>query len=195
MLEARNAVMEFSRRSAQTSPAEGQQFLARLSQLPPAEMRDWLQRYQARQRNISRGQEVERMARQSKVERTIRQQEAIRDAAANVAELRSRAAEPTAAQLQWFIPPKATGPQPYGGSFSLTRSYNPFEVVIDPMSPRGYRRRAAAAASLPGDLPRSDPRNFIRGEEGIDFGEGATTRDAEPPTPPVAPVNDSTTEQ
>jgi hypothetical protein len=66
--------------------------------------------------------------------------------------------------------------------------YNPFEPVTDPSSPRGYKRRVGAAMSLPGDLPPDDPRNFIEGEEGVDFGEWATTPDAEPPVPPPVPT-------
>jgi hypothetical protein len=64
------------------------------------------------------------------------------------------------------------------GSVGLSLAYNPFECVFDPSSPRGYRREVAAAMSLPGDLPRNDARNYIRGEQGVDFGESAT-REAE----------------
>ena len=85
----------------------------------------------------------------------------------------------------------------------VTQRFDPFEAVFDPSSPRGYGRRVGAAMSLPGDLPRSDPRNFIRGEGGVDFGDWATRRDAQPPIPigvpaqampvveaPAAPISD-----
>lgn len=193
MLEARNAVLEFCRRSGQTSPAEGQQFLARLSQLSPEEMRLWLERFRTRRMHVSRGREVERKARQLTVEYTIRRQEEMRRAAANIADLRREAAESTREQFPPMPQLEATRYLPYedASSIGLSRSYDPFDAVTDPSSPRGYARRVAAAMSLPGDLPRSDPRNFIRDLEGVDFDELAATRDAEPPTTPVTPVNDS----
>ena len=43
--------------------------------------------------------------------------------------------------------------------FDLEQDFDPFIPVFDPMSPRGLRARQAAAATLPGDLPRSDARN------------------------------------
>jgi hypothetical protein len=41
--------------------------------------------------------------------------------------------------------------------------FNPFAPATDPVSPNAYTRFAAAAA-LPGDLPRGDPANFSTGE-------------------------------
>ena len=75
-------------------------------------------------------------------------------------------------------------------AFGVTLSYNPFDATTDPMNPRGYFRQVAAAMTLPGDLPRDDPRNFLRGDAGADFGQWATTRDAVPPIPgiPAGPV-------
>jgi len=190
MLEARTAVMEFCRRAARTSPAEGQEFLTQLSQLPPEEMRLWLEWFQARRMDVVNGRELEGFARQLQAEYAISRLETKRQAAANGAALRSQAAAarrqqcPTGwqvgeAQLAWRNGPTL---------ISVTPRFDPFEPVFDPSSPRGYARRVAAAMSLPGDLPRSDPRNFMRGEEGADFGEWATRRDAQPPTTPVAPA-------
>lgn len=197
MLLARNAVLEFCHRSAQTSPAEGQHFLERLSQLAPEEMRDWLERFQTRRRYVSSGQEVESMGRQLTIEYTLRQQEAMRRAAENIAELRRQAAERANEQSPPVLPYETARFLTYecAGSKRATLSYDPFDAVTDPMSPRGYARRVAAAMSLPGDLPRDDPRNFMRGDEGADFGEWATTRDAEPPIPPFASLTKSAAEQ
>ena len=58
----------------------------------------------------------------------------------------------------------------------LEQSFNPFWPSFDPASPQGDARYWAASASLPGDLPPSDPRNYIRGEEGIDTGAGTSPR-------------------
>ena len=190
MLAARNAVMEFCRRSAQTSPAEGEQFLARLSELSPDEMRHWLKRFQTRRMKMTRGRELESMARQLGVEYTLRRQEEMRRSVENIAELRAQAAEPTTEQSPSAPPLEAARYSLHegGGSIWPPRSYDPFDAVTDPMSPRGYGRRVAAAMSLPGDLPRSDPRNFIRGDEGANFGVSTTSGDAKPPVAPAPPA-------
>jgi hypothetical protein len=190
MLEARNAVIEFCRRSARTSPAEGQQFLLRLSQLSPEEMRLWLGQFQTRRMNVLHGREVEGLARRLMAEHAISRHEAMRRAAVNIADLRSqtvartREQYPTAQQLGAAHLSRHKG----AVSIDITQRFDPFEAVTDPSSPRGYARRVGAAMSLPGDLPQSDPRNFIRGEDGVNFGEWATSRDAQPPTTPGAPA-------
>jgi hypothetical protein len=179
MIEAREVVAEFCRRSSQTNPKEGEQFLARLKQLSAEEMRSWLVRYQQRRLNQYLEAETERLARQLMVEHAMSRQDAVRQAAANISEQRSMA---NASGL-----PFMTHRKRHDIIIVTSTDYNPFEPVTDPMSPRGYKRRVAAAMSLPGDLPPDDPRNFIEGEEGVDFGEWATTPDAEPPVPPPVP--------
>ena len=42
--------------------------------------------------------------------------------------------------------------------------FDPFAPTLDPASPGAYERYAAAA-SLPGDLPRGDPANFYVGDD------------------------------
>jgi hypothetical protein len=49
----------------------------------------------------------------------------------------------------------------------LAPRYNPFAPTFDPASPSHYKR-AAAAATLPGDLPPGDPRNFAVDVVGVD---------------------------
>jgi hypothetical protein len=180
MIEAREVVAEFCRRSSQTSPKEGEQFLAKLKQLTAEEMRSWLVRYQRRRLNQYLEAETERLARQLMVEHAMSRQDAVRQAAANISQQRSIA---NASGL-----PFMTHRKRHDIIIVTSTDYNPFEPVTDPMSPRGYKRRVAAAMSLPGDLPPDDPRNFIEGEEGVDFGEWATTPDAEPPIPPPVPT-------
>jgi hypothetical protein len=187
MREARTAVLDFSRRSAQTSPAEGEQFLSRLSQLSVDDMASWLERYQARQADLSFGRDVEKMARQLMLDEAIDRQEATRQAYENVSRLRDEAAASqernAIEQARAIQASRARRGEQQSQIIGLGPIYNPLEPVLDPSSPQGYRRRVGATMSLPGDLPRNDPRNFIRGEEGVDFGEWANRRDAEPPVP------------
>ena len=181
MREARTVVKEFCRRAAPTSPEEGKRFLEQLSRLPPEQMENWLARFQSRRQNVSHGHEVGQLARLLNVGRSLDNLQAKRKAVQNVAELRRQAGaarepSPSSERLEQgyaWVPIDAAG-------ISRLR-YNPLEPSADPSSPRGYRRRVAAAMSLPGDLPRSDPRNYIRGEAGVDFGEWANVRGAVPP--------------
>lgn len=188
MLTARQLVTEFCRRAAQTSPEEGKQFLTQLSELPLGELRDWLERFQRRRKGVALGQEVDALTRRLRVGQSLSRIEARRKAAENVAEFRRQA---TLARQQYPTT------QPFRqrvdmGVGDITRGfgfeYDPMEAVVDPSSPRGVARQVAASWSLPGDLPRSDPRNFIRGEEGVDFGEWATTRNAQPPSLAAPPI-------
>jgi hypothetical protein len=144
MREAREFVMEYAQRSAQSSPQEGRTFLLRLSQLSPDDMRSWLERYEQSRMRLSIGEAAQDNARQLGLENAIERQNETRQAYANINQYQSLAAE-------WAYP------------------------TFDPMTPP---RRVAAAATLPGDLPAGDPRNFIRGEEGIDIGAGTSPQDA-----------------
>lgn len=180
MREARQLVIEFSRRSAQTSPREGEQFLDQLSKLPPAEMQSWLRRYLERRNKIALEREVEQFARQLMVERALNRQEAMRQAFAHVSQLRAEAAAAMQMRRQ-TLAGQANGYPEDSQLLDLGPVYHPLDATTDPMNPRGYARRVAGAMTLPGDLPRDDPRNFIEGEEGIDTGEWATSPDAQPP--------------
>ena len=133
----------------------------------------------SRRLRIALEREVEQLARQLMVERAINRQEAMRQAFAHVSQLRAEAA--AAMQMQRQLGPTRLILRGEVVTIDVWPVYDPLEAVVDPASPRGYRRRVAAAMSLPGDLPPGDPRNFIEGKEGVDFGEWATSRDAEPP--------------
>jgi hypothetical protein len=165
MGEARSYVREFSRRSAQTNAEEADRFIQRLSTLSPAEMKSWLKRYQERRTKIALEREVEQFARQLMVEHALNRQEAMRQAFAHVSQLRAQAT--TAAQIQQ----QGLALQSYsrtGGELTLVLrpAYDPMYPVIDPAMRKTEEilgvpiAKAAAAASLPGDLPRNDPRNF-----------------------------------
>lgn len=175
MKVARQAVMQFTRYSAKTSPKEGEEFLRRLSQLPTEEMQDWLERYEARRQANVRGREVGTQARQEAIDRSLdriagQQQPGMTAAAlkANYA-LQARYEAEERARLEASAC-RACPTSDQVLYWQLTRRrYNPFEAVTDPSTPRGYARKVGAALSLPGDLPRSDPRNFIRGERGQTF--------------------------
>ncbi|QDS97256.1 hypothetical protein [Adhaeretor mobilis] len=170
MIAARKGVLEFCRLSARTTEVEGKQFLSRVSQLPSEDMQDWLQRYEARQSKLSRAQELEDQAREMAVERSLSKLEAQRHAAENAEYHLSVAAELANAQQERQEMAAVRLEQDRELFWALTRrNFNPFDVVFDPSSPRGYARKVAAAMSLPGDLPRSDSRNFIRGERGETF--------------------------
>jgi hypothetical protein len=184
MREAQQWVMEYVRRSAQSSEREGGEFLRRLSQLSPSEMRNWLERYQQQRMRLEVERSSNDFARQLMVENAAGRQEAARQSFNNINQYQSAAA----AWAQDRFATLNTASQHLRVQRSTQRDmtvlndreqdFNPFWPVFDPASPQGRRARWAAAASLPGDLPPSDPRNFIRGEEGIDTGAGTSPQDA-----------------
>lgn len=170
MLEARAAVIEFCKVSARTSPAEGQQFLHRLAKLSPTDLGLWLKKFQARRSSVSRGRQVAQLARRQLLEQAERREEVRQQSAQNISAMRRLAAE-NGQYLTNRQPGTHFIDQHYNIKTQYAATFDPFECVFDPSSPRGYARRVAAAMSLPGDLPRGDPNNFIRGEVGLDISE------------------------
>jgi hypothetical protein len=176
MLEARKWVAERARVSKQTKPEAVTHYLDRLEKLPPSQMRRWLNQYKAYQTRAARAQAVEKAARQIAVDNAIRQLEnrqqsylninLQQDEAANAARVRSWAQQFNA--INWS---EAKRGERDLALLNQRVIYDPFAPTLDPASPDAYTRYAATA-SLPGELPRSDARNFIRGEEGISTGEG-----------------------
>ncbi|BBO33557.1 hypothetical protein [Lacipirellula parvula] len=197
MLEARRYVLEVGKRSARSSEREAQAFLNRLSALSAEQMTTWLQRLQAQRRGIAVQRAVEDEAREAQREEALallREQEAARQ---SVRQWQGRSAEWL--QSRFDVERFLTQERQQGRRAEIASAldakrlrFNPFYPTLDPMTPPP---KIAGAASLPGDLPRSDPRNFIRGEEGIDFGgsggvgfAGATAPAAAPsPAPTTAP--------
>ena len=165
---ARQTVLDFCRLSARTSVQEGEQFLSELSQLPPEEMLSWLERFQIRQLRFRREGEAREWSRQIVEEYSYRRAEERQQTALRIAEMREGVTFGETTQQTDVV----TG---YGytshDSLYYGPVYDPFIPIFDPSSPRGYVARAAAAASLPGDLPRDDPRNFLRGDLGFVTGD------------------------
>ncbi len=166
MIDARRYVLEFSERSAQSSRKEGERFLARLSRLSSAEMRAWLERLQAARAQIARQQDVTEAARQMRSQQAAQRLEEARQAAADFNQWQIASAN----FLQQRVQSQRALAQQRQSFREISKSnaiagqriyYDPFAPTLDPVSP-SRRVRAFAAAILPGDLPRSDPRNFIR---------------------------------
>lgn len=194
MLDARRYVLEVGKRSARSSEREAEAFLDRLSTLSAEQMTQWLQRLQAQRRGIALQRAVEDEAREARTEESLallREQQAAREQihhwqARSTGWLQSRfETERALTELRRGERADAIAAQ--------RLQFNPFYPTLDPMTPPA---KIAAAATLPGDLPRSDPRNFIRGEEGVDFGDssgvgsvGVAAPSLAPTTPPsAAPV-------
>ena len=185
MVMAREAVIEFCRRSAQCTVEEGEEFLNKLSELPPDEMQNWLERFQKRQLRFRREAEAGQLSRRFSVENSYRRREERQQTTDRIAELRGQAlAARSRPEIELTI---GVG---YTGHLSLYYgpSYNPFLPIFDPSSPQGYVARAAAAASLPGDLPRDDPRNFLTGDEGFVTGDEPILFDGASPAALASPV-------
>lgn len=169
MKEARKAIVEFCKYSAQVSDAERDQFLKDLSQLSPEEMADWLKRYEAKKRQASHSRTVDDTSRQLRVSDSLRRQEVQRNVATHIAELQRESFVMQRIEQQQRMQ-LTVKPFTYLGDTRTisSPSYNPFELVFDPASPTGARRQMAAAASLPGDLPDGDPANFAEPPEVVD---------------------------
>lgn len=192
MIDARRYVLAYSQRSAQSSLKEGEQFLANVSRLSSSEMKGWLERLQARRATIARQQEVTSTARQLSMEQAAQRLEEARQAQTNINQWQSL----SAMYMQSRMQSQQLATQQQRSLRELSRSsalanqrvlFDPFAPTLDPASP-SRRTRAFAAATLPGDLPRSDPRNFIRGDEGVDTGESGVSQSGGPaPTPAPAP--------
>ncbi len=173
MVAARDAVLRFSKISAQTTKAEAEEFLEQVSQLSYEDMKDWLKRFQARQAAATRAREASDLARRQRVERSILRNQSTQRVAANAALQRSQAflfSDP-------FQPgePTRVAALPFSNLeinpiFGPPR-FNPLDPVFDPASPSTFVRQLGAAATLPGDLLPGDPGNFISGEEGLNFGD------------------------
>lgn len=196
MLEARRYALEVGKHSARSSEREAQAFLNRLSTLSSTQMTQWLQRLQAQRRGIALQRAIEDEAREARTEESLallREQQAARE------QIHQWQARSTGWLQSRFETERALTELRRGERADAIAAqrlqFNPFYPTLDPMTPPA---KVAGAVTLPGDLPRSDPRNFIRGEEGVDFGDGSVGTSGvaapvapspAPPTPPsAAPV-------
>jgi hypothetical protein len=182
MRQACEYVIDFSRRSAMTTAAEGQSFVTRLSELPTNEMRSWLESYLSRREYLAYQHEVDEAARKLMLEHALSRQDAMRQAAENVSNLRSQAMEAARENQSLSEDPAAQKRLQRQSAISsqLVQRFNPFEAVFDPSSPTGYSRKVAGAMSLPGDLPRGDAANFSE--------PGASAPITPSPVAPAAPA-------
>jgi hypothetical protein len=163
MVAARDYITEYGRRSRQFTSTDATAYLTRLSQFTPEEMRAWLGRYQARQAALLRNEQVAKAARQTAVEHSLGRLQAEQQAQRNASLWQTEGALAARDQYQT----QQLGSQLAGYEKQATRDAylgsmqagNYYDYFVNPP----YWVRAAAAASLPGDLPAGDPGNFIRG--------------------------------
>ena len=168
MRDARSYVLAYSARLAGSSRSKGEQYLRRVAELSPEGMERWLAELQRRRAILERQQRIAEEARQLSVEQAVARQEASQQAAFNAQQARNwmealwqqRAVERAMAEASRHERRAERSAQLAGQRLV----YDPFAPTLDPASPGAYERYAAAA-SLPGDLPRGDPANFYRGDD------------------------------
>jgi hypothetical protein len=164
MLEARNYVMEYGRRSRQFNAKAAERYLANLSQFSPEQMEAWLKRYQARRANLRQGEQAQQAARELAVRHALDRLQTVQDGYDAFNQGQNEGANIARDQLvarQQFSERMALARQA-GRDAQLTQMYTPaYQWLVYP--PLWYKEQMAAA-SLPGDLPAGDPRNFIRGD-------------------------------
>jgi len=162
MVEAREWVLEYGRRSRRLGEQGAQDYLARVERLTPTAMSDWLSQLNARRGNLARSAEFSQVARQRMVDQTFQRLQALRESQVNAARNRDLAAEEARNQLLFqrqFAEDLSAVRQATRNDF-LSQMYYGRDYSWLAFPP--YRMRAAAAATLPGDLPANDPRNFLR---------------------------------
>jgi hypothetical protein len=169
MREAREYVAEYSRRSARTSPQQVERYLQQVSQLPSPQMQQWLRELQAKRIANERQQAVAESARQLGLDHAMQRIGQSQQAGFNAQQMKTAMAE--YAQMQSDLQQAAAEEPPVDRKAELAAAiaaqrlvFDPFAPTLDPASPPA-RTRYAAAAVLPGDLPRGDPANFSRGDD------------------------------
>lgn len=167
MVEARQYVIAYSRRSVQFSPRQAQAYLARLEKLSPSEMKEWLKRFNARRAQIAQGTAVEKKARQQSVSQALDRITTARQAYNNISQGQSQAAETARSRVQasqdlagqaLFAKLSARGATLQD---VFAQRFNPFDPTLDPAAGSYYQRRAGAAATLPGDLVDANGNNIV----------------------------------
>jgi hypothetical protein len=165
MNEARRWVLEYGRRSRQFNEEAARAYLAKVKRLSPTAMRDWLAALNTRRANLQRSTEVTHALRQRSVDEAFLRLQAVREAQANSAQAQLRAA--LAARGQMLTQ------QQYSTELQAVRQAGRSDYLWNMYYSRDYGRmlafpdrgtKIAAMYMLPGDLPPSDPRNFIRGD-------------------------------
>lgn len=179
MMVAREWVMEYGRRSRQFNEQAAREYLARVEKLSPAGMRQWLNSLNERRTNLARSNEVTQSARQRAVDETFARLQAVNDARAEASRNQTEAAFSAQGQLQ--------SQQQFAGQRGAIKQAGRSDYLWDLYYGRNYGARLAfpdrytkiaAMYTLPGDLPASDPRNFLR-DVPIDANGNITTPGAE----------------
>jgi hypothetical protein len=158
MTEARAWVLEYGRRSRQLGEAGALEYLGRVARLPLPAMRTWLGELNSRRTNLARRTEVTQTARQRMVEQTFERLQEVHDAQANAALNREQVGDALLSQRQFAEELSAARQASRRDQLSQVYHGPGYSWLAFP----DWRTRAAAGASLPGDLPPGDPRNFLR---------------------------------
>lgn len=159
MVEARAWLVERGRISRQFGPKQTEEYIAALSKKSLSEMKDWHARFEVWRAGMTRSAEAGRVARQKSVGQALDRQEERRQSNANIGEARSQVTQSTADRV-------SQPPQIENGA--MRDSFAQRQLALDAnrsvyswVYPSFERyRQWAAAASLPGDLPPGDPRNW-----------------------------------
>jgi hypothetical protein len=128
-------------------------------------MRAWLERYAQRRASLARSAEVERQAREIAIAQALERQAAVRQSYENINMGQTEGALFAREQLRGL---RLRG-EVLGAMRRTERDARLTAEMYSPpyrefWDPPWYVRIRAAAASLPGDLPSTDPRNYIRGD-------------------------------
>ncbi|HYO25568.1 MAG TPA: hypothetical protein VEQ85_11550, partial [Lacipirellulaceae bacterium] len=163
MVEARQWVSDYGQRSARFTSQDAARYLEWMRQLSPTDMNRWLDRYDARRAQLARAAEVARAARQASVSQALERQQGFqqaRDTAVRNQTAGALLARDRIAQQQMQGHAAAAAQDASRNALLSQQNARDFSWIIFP----SRRTRAFAAATLPGDLPAGDPRNFARGE-------------------------------
>jgi hypothetical protein len=162
MVEAREWVLDRGRRSTRFTMVDATRFLADLRQRSPEEMQRWLDRYVARRKQLARTAEVTNFARQMSLEHSLSRLQQIADAYDNINAEQSEAALAARDRIHGqqeqslFL---AGARQEFRTAMLADRSSMDYQWIIFPPL---LTLQKAAAVTTPGDLPASDPNNFLR---------------------------------
>jgi hypothetical protein len=163
MVEALEYIRQYSLRSRAFTPEQAQQYVSELRQLSPGSMAKWLEKFRAMQSRRLKAEEVARAARQTAVEESVRRLQMAQESYSAAGEGASGAAlnaRNELARQQQFRDAATAARRANRNAFVSDALTNPYDWIINP----DWYTKWAASASLPGDLPSSDPRNFIRGD-------------------------------
>lgn len=163
MVEALQYIRQYSLRSRAFTPEQAQRYVSELRQLSPGSMAKWLEKFRAMQERRLKAEEVARAARQTAVEESVRRLQMAQDSYAAAGEGAGETAlnaRNELARQQQFRDAATAARRANRNAFVSDALTNPYDWIINP----DWYTKWAASASLPGDLPFGDPRNFIRGD-------------------------------